>query len=517
MPRTTRRVFVAWLCTGAAASSASFLLAACQAAAPAALTPAATQATSTSQTSQASGAAAATAPPPQAAPTEAPTSAPQASAPTTAPATAAPTPKRGGTLVMAQASDPNAVPGNIDGSQGTLLSGLVYEGLIYVDKDSNIKPLLAESWETSDDGTQYTMHLRNGVQWQDGQDFTSADVLFTYTNITPKYVPVATSTFKNVLQKVEAPDPSTVKLTLAKQYGPFLSFLNVPILPAHLYDGTDLSSNPHNSAPIGTGPFQLSNWTPSDSMTFQRSDHYWKPDQPYLDQVVVKIIPQGASRIDALKAGEIDYLPYTEVVPQDFASLKDDPNFQWATGLTSQAQVYLTLNLDHAPFNNKMFRQALMTALDRDTMTKQITLGVDTPAISAFHNSISWAQNPDVNLLKLYAFDPAHANQMLDDAGFTRGSDGNRTQPLRFYIEIGRPNFDAISQYVQQQWKAIGVPVQLMPLDRTVMQDMVFVKRDFDINLNESNSAGDPEVGLARFYTCASIQPVPSTNGAGYC
>jgi peptide/nickel transport system substrate-binding protein len=504
MPRTTRRVFVAWLCTGAAASSASFLLAACESAAPAALTPAPAQSTST-QTSAAAPAATA---PLQTAPT---------TPPTTRAAGASPAPKRGGTLVMAQASDPNAVPGNIDGSQGTLLSGLVYQGLIYVDKDRNIKPQLAESWEAAPDGTQYTMHLRKGVQWQDGQDFTSGDVLFTYTNITPKYVPVASATFKTILQKVEAPDASTIRLTLAKQYGPFLSFLNVPVVPAHLYDGTDLSSNPHNRAPIGTGPFQLTNWTPSESMTFQRSDHYWKSGQPYLDQIVLKIIPQGASRIDALKAGEVDYLPYTEVVPQDFASLKDDPNIQWATGLTSQAQVYLTLNLDHEPFSNKMFRQALMTALDRETMTRQITMGMDIPAVSAFHNSIDWAQSPDVNLLKQYAFDPARANQMLDATGFARGADGNRTRPLRFYIEIGRPNFDAISQFVQQQWKAVGVPVQLMPLDRTVMQDMVFVKRDFDINLNESNTSGDPEIGLARFYTCASIQPVPSTNGAGYC
>jgi peptide/nickel transport system substrate-binding protein len=70
---------------------------------------------------------------------------------------------------------------------------------------------------------------------------------------------------------------------------------------------------------------------------------------------------------------------------------------------------------------------------------------------------------------------------------------------------------------VQQQWKTIGIPLQLMPLDRQVMQDMVYVKRDFDVNLNELNSSGDPEVGIARLYTCASIQPVPLTNGAGYC
>jgi peptide/nickel transport system substrate-binding protein len=177
----------------------------------------------------------------------------------------------------------------------------------------------------------------------------------------------------------------------------------------------------------------------------------------------------------------------------------------------------LTLNLDKEPFSNKTFRQALYTAIDRETMNAQITLGVDRPASGAFHHSIGWAQNPSVDLLKIYAFDPDKANQMLDGAGFPRGADGNRTRPLNLYVEIGRPNFDGFSQFIQQQWKTIGVPLNLMPLDRQVMQDLVYVKRDFDVNLNELSSSGDPEIGSARLFTCASVQPVPLTNGAGYC
>jgi peptide/nickel transport system substrate-binding protein len=474
----TRRLFVKWVCVGAGASSVTWLLSACQAPAP----PAAV------------GGVAST-------PTQAPSGGP----------------KRGGTLVIAQAGDPNPVPGNNDGSQGTVLTGIVYQGLVYVDKDRNIKPNLAESWEASEDRTVFTFHLRKGIKWQDGHDFTASDVVFTYTNITPKYVATASGMFKSVLQKVEAPDASTIKLTLNKPYGPFLSVLNVAIVPEHLYAGSDPASNPHNRMPVGTGPFVLTNWTPSDSMTFQRNENYWKPGQPYLDKVVVKIIPQGASRMAALQAGEVDYLPYTEILPQDFLTVKDDPKFQWATGLTSQAQVYVTLNLQREPFSNKMFRQALYTAIDRATMTRQITLGVDTPASSAIHHSIGWAQNPNVDLLKIYPFDPAKANQMLDQAGFSRGADGNRTKPLGLIVETGRPNFDAISQFIQQQWKAIGVPVNLMPLDRQVMQDQVFIKREFDMNMNESNTSGDPEIGIARFYTCASIVPVASTNGSAYC
>src|SRR5579864_8191895 len=391
LERVTRRGFIRRVGPGAAATSALYLLAACQSPAPA---------------SEATAAA-----PAASAPTTAPAPVPPLAtvAPAANPTAAASGPTKGGTLVMAQGADPNPVPGNIDGSAGTVLSGLVYQGLIYVDKDRNIKPDLAESWDTNSENTEYTFHLRKGVKWQDGQDFTAADVVFTYTNITPKYVATASATFKNVLQKTEALDPATVKLTLAKEYGPFLSFLTAPIVPEHLYTGTDFSANPHNRMPIGTGPFQLANWTPGDSMRFQASTQYWKPGQPYLDGIVVRIIPQGPSRLAALQSGDVDYLPYTEVLPQDFASVKDDPNLQWATGLTSQAQVYLTLNLDHEPFNNKAFRQALMTALDRVTMTNQITLDVDKPASSAFHNSITWAQDPSVNLLQQYALDPARA------------------------------------------------------------------------------------------------------------
>jgi peptide/nickel transport system substrate-binding protein len=505
MQSMRRRAFIRWVTTGAAATSMASLLAACQ---PAPAPPPASASTAPpGSAAQPVGTSNAAAP-------AAATQAPGAAAST--PATAA-TPKRGGTLVLAQSADPNPVPGNIDGTAGTVLSGVVYQGLIYVDKDRNIKPQLAESWDTSSDGTEFTFHLRNGVTWQDGQNFTADDVVFTYTSITPRYVATASSTFKTILQKVEAPDPSTVKVTLSRQYGPFLSFLNVPIVPRHLYDGTDSSTNQHNRMPIGTGPFQLTNWTPGDSMTFQRYDHYWKAGQPYLDGIVIKIIPDGTSRIAALKAGDVDYLPYTEVLPQEFAAIKDDPSIQSASGLTSQAQVMLTLNLQRDPFTNTRFRQALYQAIDRQTMVQQITLGVDVPPISQIHQSISWAQSPDVNLLKQYPFDPVAANQLLDQAGLPRGADGSRTRPLNLYVEIGRPNFDAISQFVQQQWKAIGVPVNLMPLDRQVMQDMVYVKRDFDINLNELNSGGDPDIGIARLYTCASIQPVPLTNGAGYC
>src|SRR3954454_1375604 len=209
MQHVSRRGFLRRVGLGVTATSALYLLAACQA----------------SPASQPAAPAAAA--PSSSTPTLDATAPAQTSAAVATTVASGASPKRGGTLVMAQGADPNPVPGNIDGSAGTVLSGLVYQGLIYVDKDRNIKPQLAESWDASPDGTSFTFHLRNGVPWQDGQPFSAADVVFTYSEITPKYVATASSAFKSILQKIEALDASTVKLTLARGYGPFLSFLGV--------------------------------------------------------------------------------------------------------------------------------------------------------------------------------------------------------------------------------------------------------------------------------------------------
>ena len=132
-------------------------------------------------------------------------------------------------------------------------------------------------------------------------------------------------------------------------------------------------------------------------------------------------------------------------------------------------------------------------------MVKQITLDVDTVPTSAIHKSIGWAQSPDVDLAKLYPYDPNKANQMLDQAGFGAWS---RTALARdrstSWSRSVAPTSTRFRSSCSNSGKRLAFPVNLMPLDRQVMQDTVYVKRDFDVNLNELNSAGDPEIGIAR-------------------
>jgi peptide/nickel transport system substrate-binding protein len=423
--------------------------------------------------------------------------------------------------VVAMGGDPQPTPALLGGTEESLIGTVIYQGLVYVDKDHHVRPSLAESWDISADQKVYTFKLRKNVKWQDGQDFTSADVEFDFKSILPKYAPRSGPTFTDIVQSVEAPDPLTVKVTLKRPYGPFLSQVdgsNSPILPQHLYAGTDIANNPHNRMPIGTGPFTLSEWVAGDHITLKRNDNYWVAGQPYLDSLIYKIIPQATSRAAAIQAGEVDYLPYAEIQPQDFANMKDNPKLQWATGEAPQAQVDLTLNVQHDPLSNKAFRQALYTAIDRNVIQQQLYLGLDNVANNHLHGSIGWAISPDVDLSKMYAFDTNKANQMLDQAGFARGADGNRIkQPLSLVVEAARPNFAPLAQIIQQQWKAIGVPTTIQQLERQVMIQKVYMQRDFDVNVNELTSAGDPELGSARLYICSSIKPVSFTNGAGYC
>src|SRR5205085_694905 len=136
---------------------------------------------------------------------------------------------------------------------------------------------------------------------------------------------------------------------------------------------------------------------------------------------------------------------------------------------------------------------------------------------SAITPDLPWAYNPAVDLGQQYPYSPQKANELLDQAGLPRGPDGMRTKPLRFVVEAARAGFSPLAQVVEQNWAAVGVPVSITALERQVMIDTVYVKRDFDVNLNQLSTGGDPAIGSQRLYTCGNIRPVQFTNGTGYC
>jgi peptide/nickel transport system substrate-binding protein len=172
-------------------------------------------------------------------------------------------PAYGDAIVVGSIGEPSTLlPVLASDSASFDISDLIYNGLVKYDKDLKLVGVLAESWDVSRDGLTITFHLRKGVKWHDGRQFSSHDVLYTYqVIINPKTPTAYAESFKQV-NKAEAPDPYTFCVTYAKPYAPALESWAMLILPSHLLEGKDLTKSELARHPVGTGPYKFREWVP---------------------------------------------------------------------------------------------------------------------------------------------------------------------------------------------------------------------------------------------------------------
>lgn len=393
------------------------------------------------------------------------------------------------------------------------VSAKILEGLVWLDPQYNPKPSLATAWTVSPDGKTYRFTLRRGVKWHDGRDFTSADVKFSLLEVTGKLHPRAAPVFKNLGIEVDAPDALTVVVKLQKPYAPFLSQMTVfdaPILPRHLYEGSNIGANPANQKPVGTGPFKFGEWKRGASIKLVRNDQYWDGDKPYLESIIFQVIPQAANRVPALQTGELDelldfYTPKPEV-PRILA----DKNLSPRRGVNIPALYFMMFNTKSPLFARKEARHALALAIDRNRLVKQVMNGIARPGAGAFGDGFKWLFNEDVAYAKKYPLDPARAKALLAKAGFQPGG-----AAIRMPFDVSRAQMRSQSQIIQDNLRQIGLEVKLEPLERSVYYDRVFSKKDFDLTLGSYFSAGDPAIGYTRLYNTYT-GTAPNTNASGY-
>ena len=449
------------------------------------------------------------------APTSAPTAAPAA---TSVPSPAAEQPKRGGTFVVALGANPEHL--NISLSSSVIIglaASAATEGLVRISRDYQLKPALATSWNVSADGKSITFKLRTGVKWHDGKPFTSADVKYTFEKITPLH-PRASSVFRNV-DSIEAPDDQTVIIKLKAPFAPFVDFLtaeNTGIQPKHIFEGTDALKNPANNAPIGTGPFKFDSWKPGESVTFVRNPDYWDAGKPYVDRLVFRILPDSNSRILALESGDVDFVSNYDIAFGDVARLKRSKDIAIEEGRGHPRVLLLFFNTKKPPLDNIAVRAALFRGLDRKLMLESGFANIGGLGTSSISPAMSWAYNPEVDYMKMYAYDTARANKELDDAGFKKGADGNRFT-LRFTYDPAQPGFKEVADIVRANWQALGVNVALESRERSVWLDLVYTKKDYDTSIAFYTSSGDVVFGIQRAYICSKIRPATFTNASQYC
>ena len=434
----------------------------------------------------------------------------------------------GGTLVVAISSDPGGLNPAITTSGGThTASELLYNGLVDLGPDLEPIPELAESWDVEEEGALYRFHLRDDVTWHDGEPFTSADVKYSFEEVLLQLHSRTQASVGPSLESIETPDEQTVEFRFSQPYAPLLQQLNVteaPIIPRHIYEGTDPLENPANNEPVGTGPFRFVSYTPDAEIVLERNPDYFEEGLPHLDEVIMRVIPDEGSQVLAFEAGEVGWL--WGVPGPDQERLAADPTVEFLQTPVNPggANCIMTVsfNLERPIMADLRVRQAIAHTLNRDQFLERVLFGQGQVAAAPISSGIPWAHAEG---LDMPANDPAEAERLLDEAGWQREGDGTRTAagvegvddgtPLAFTF-VHFPTFSAYGELLRAQLREVGMDVTLVPLEPPVFAEQVFTARDFDTNIISYCNATDPEIGVRRMYHSSNIGEVPFSNAAAY-
>ena len=426
-------------------------------------------------------------------------------------------PQRGGTAITVLTADPvglnPAITTNVPDRQ---LGCTLYHGLVDVASNlTDIVPQLAKAWTISPDGKTYSFELADAY-WHDGKPFTSEDVKVSMVEVNAKYSALFAPASQSI-DSIGTPAPNKVIFRLNQPFGPFLVSLSCQqggaILPAHLFKGVDAKNNPATMSPVGTGAFKFAEWKHGDFVRLSRNDKYHQPGKPYLDGVIAKIIPLPSSRIQALTAGEVDHVAYYPA--EQIAAAKKNPKLKTVSSDMPPSYTVLFFNVDKKPFNDKRVRQALFMASNRDYIFKNAMFEHGRVGTQPFPTLIPWLTDPELDYNKMYPYDPAKANALLDEAGVKRGADGKRlSAKLTLYSNL-YPELTPASVALKAMWAQVGIDLSIETLEYATAIKRVYQDRDFDMMMNIQSSYADPALGLARGYVSASIGK-PSGNPSGW-
>ncbi|OKO82560.1 ABC transporter substrate-binding protein [Bradyrhizobium sp. NAS96.2] len=418
-------------------------------------------------------------------------------------------PKSGGVInAVIQPEPPGLMMGLVQNGPTQMVAGNIYEGLLRYSPKLEPLPGLAESWSVSEDGKTYTFKLRKGVTWHDGKPFTSADVVFSIEFLKQTH-PRARGNFAPV-DKIETPDDNTVIFNLKQPFGPFIGVFEVgslPMIPKHIYEGTDFKTNPANNTPVGTGPFMFKEWQKGSFIRLVKNPSYYIKGLPHLDEIYWHVIPDAAARAVAFETGKVDVLPGGSVENFDVPRLSKLKNV-CVTGAGWEffsPLSWLWLNNRSGPTANKKFRQAVMYALDRNFAKDVIWNGLGKVATGPSSSSIKYYSSD----VAKYDYDPAKAKALLKEAGYN--GEKVRLLPLP-YGETWQRWAEAVKQNLQD----VGINVEMLSTDVAGWNQKTS-EWDYDIAFTYVYQYGDPALGVSRTYVSSQIvKGNPFNNVEGY-
>jgi peptide/nickel transport system substrate-binding protein len=393
----------------------------------------------------------------------------------------------------------NANPLYANGAADTAASRLVFSGLFKYDTQNKLVGDLAKDYKLSGDAqTRYTIHLKQGLHWQDGQPLTADDVVFTYKTIqdieaqSPLY-----SSWQGII--VTKLDDYTVNFDLPNALSAFPYSMTNGIVPQHLLRGIpveQLRSAQFNNHPVGTGPYEwkfieVTGNTPEDRQQRISLAAYkdYQAGKPKLDGFNLITFSDDEHMIKSFQAKQINAMSGLENTPAELSG--DQSVITHATPLTTEVTVFF--NNSRPPFNDPAVRRALIEATDRSkfaTLFDQIDRLADSPLLKDQLGYDHTQLEP--------ALDVAAANLQLDQAGWVRGADGVRAksgQKLSFTLTAqDSPNYTKAAQFLQQNWQKVGAKVQVTYYSRDELQTSVIANHDYDALLYGISLGVDPDI-----------------------
>ncbi len=426
------------------------------------------------------------------------------------------------------------------------LSSLLYSSLIRYDEHRKAVGDLAEGYDVSDDGKIYTIHLRQGVVWHDGQPFGADDVVATFTKAqdpglkSPLYV-----SFKDI--KIEKKDDRTVTFTLPKAFAPFLDLMTVGILPQHIWQGIpneQISFAAYNLKPVGTGPWKFKTLQKEQdgtivSYTIVRNESYYG-SIPLLDKITFKLYPDTDAATQALKNRNVQGISFLPRHLRD--RLKKDGDLSYYSFHLPQYTAVFFNPDKQKDLASKKVRQALGYAIDKERIVSQVlggegavVAGPILPGFAGYDES-----------LKPYAFDLAKAAQILTEGGWKKNESGQWYQELSGKVpksvtsvyrgrKIVRTVYETIvkpsaplsitlvtadqedlvktTRIIEENWKALGISVDVQVNDPSRIKEEVIDPRAYDAFVYGEIIGSDPD--LYPFWHSSQAR-APGLNLAGF-
>ncbi|NOZ72897.1 MAG: ABC transporter substrate-binding protein [Chloroflexi bacterium] len=378
------------------------------------------------------------------APTAAPTEAPPA--PTEAPAPEGPT----GTLVRAISTFPNSldVPQTAE-RQASTTAWQMFDSLVWFDDDGTIVPALAESWDVSEDGTEYTFHLRKGVKFHNGEPFNADSVVVSWERASQGDFEYSTHWQRaNSVVKV---DDYTVKITTPEPDALFLSIMadNWAMIPPKYFE--EVGQEGFNEHPVGTGAFKFVEWVKGDHITMEANPDYWR-GAPKIKTVIFRPIPESATRVAAIQTGEVDIV--TRLNAEEAQSLEGIDNIQVIsyplTRIFYIAFNNLSTGLDQPTIDARV-RKAMNYAVDIDAIIDAIFEGHAKPAIGFVATSELGYDNAEP-----FGYDPEKAKALLAEAGYADGFEIGMACPAGAYT-----HFEEVCEAIVGYLADVGITADL--------------------------------------------------------